>query len=638
MSTKKEEIMSHFGCKNCNQSCNKKSYKPEMGEDLKKIVLVGNPNVGKSVIFNALSGFYVEVSNFPGTTVDVSRAYTEFGEIIDTPGAYALGNYTDDEVVTQNIVQSADVIINIIGALSIERDLFLTQQLIDMGFPVILVINQMDEARKRGIEIDCKKLEEILGIKVIPAVAIYKTGISEIIKAIKNGEFNISCRKTPRIKELFCDKHYDKQQKFEQILSVESQNSCNIEEKDRIYSGRHAVVNDLIRQIISHTEKKQSLSDIIGNLLLNGIFGMIVAVGVLYLLFQIVGVFISGNVVDFLFTLLDEKYCPWIENTVKAHIHIPFINEVLVGEFGILTMTVKIVLGVLLPLITAFYLFMAVLEDSGYLPRLAVLTDNVLSKIGLNGRAVIPLLLGFGCGALGTITTRILGSKKERTIATAILGVAIPCAAQQGIIIAMLAAIGGIKIWILYLVVIFTIMVLTGTVMDKLIGGKSSDLLIDLPPMRLPLLANTINKTFFRVSNFLLEAVPLFAASSLIITVLSMLGFLKWLQDALSPIVVHLLHLPPQFSDIFVMGLIRRDFASVGLLQMTGLENGTRILTDLQILVAAVVITLFVPCVAALIVIYKERGLKEATLVWLGAFVTCIGAGAILTRTLGIFF
>ncbi|MFA6989899.1 MAG: ferrous iron transport protein B [Candidatus Gastranaerophilaceae bacterium] len=625
--------MSVFGCKSCGK-CSNTACEKEIAADLPKVVLVGNPNVGKSVIFNALSGFYVEVSNYPGTTVDVSKAFTEFGEIIDTPGAYILGNYTDDEIVTQNIVKTADIIVNIVSALSIERDLFLTQQLIDMDFPVILVVNQMDEARKRGIDIDCKKLAELLGIKVISAVAIHKKGILDIINGIKNREFHVAESKTPYIKNLFKEQNISRCDKFSKILEIESQESKNTKEKDIIYSERRELVNELISKVVFHTEKKQNLADIIDDLLLNRFVGLIVAIGILYLLFQVVGVFISGNVVDFLFTNLNDKYCPWIAGIVKGVVPFAFINEILVGEFGVLTMTVKIVLGVLLPLLVAFYLFMAVLEDSGYLPRLAVMTDNILNKIGLNGRAVIPLLLGFGCGALGTLTTRILGSKKERTIATAILGVTIPCAAQQGIIIALIAAIGGFKVWILYLTTIFIVMVLIGTLMDRLIQGKASDLLIDLPPMRMPLLVNTFHKTFFRISNFLCEAIPLFAATSVLITVLNAVGFLKWLQKILSPIVVNLLHLPAEFSDIFVMGLIRRDFASVGLLGMAGAENGVKILSDLQILVASVVVTLFVPCLAALIVIYKERGAKEATLVWLGAFAICIMVGSILTRVL----
>jgi len=630
--------LSIFGCKNCSRCPDKKSNEEKIAGKLPKVVLVGNPNVGKSVIFNALSGFYVEVSNYPGTTVDISHAFARFGEIIDTPGAYSLGNYTDDEVVTQNIVQSADVVVNIVSAITIERDLILTQQLIDMDFPVILIINQMDEARKKGIDIDCAKLGELMGIKTIPAVAIHNKGIAEIINTIENREFGVSGNKTPYIADIFKGQDVSRCVRFMKLLEIESQDSKAVEEKDKIYSQRRGMVNDLLKSVVRYTEKRKSLSDTVGELLLNPFVGIAVALGMLYLLFQTVGVFVSGEVVDFMFTNLDEKYSPWVEGIVTGLIPVGIINELLVGEFGVLTMTVEIVFGVLLPLITAFYLFMAILEDSGYLPRLAVLTDNILNKIGLNGRAVIPLLLGFGCGAMGTITTRILGSRKERTIATAILGVTIPCAAQQGIILSLIAAIGGLKIWAIYLGVIFAVMVLVGTVLDRLIPGKSTDLLIDLPPIRLPLFINTFNKTLFRIINFLKEALPLFAFGSILITVLSAVGFLNWLQHTLSPVVVNFLHLPAEFSDIFVMGMIRRDFASVGLLGMAGLEESTRLLSDLQILTASVVVTLFVPCLAALVVIYKERGLKEASTLWIGTFIISIIVGTIVSRVFGFLF
>ncbi len=621
----------HGACKDCMLGCAKVN---KIRKNDLKIVLAGNPNVGKSVLFNALSGFYVEISNFPGTTVDISRANTEFGELIDTPGAYSLGNYSDDENVTREILKSADVVVNVAGALTLERDLFLTQQLIDIGFPLILVVNQIDEARKNGVRIDCDVLQEDLGIRVIPCVATEKKGIAELTEALLSNDAHISNKVIPAIKEI---RNTDESiaESLSNVLEAEAK---DCETKDKIYSQRKETVLAISKKAVKHCGKNFDILSTIGELLLNPFIGGIVALGLLYLLFQILGVFIAGDVVDFLFNKLDTVYVPIITKIVDKIIVFPLFNQILAGEFGILTMSVKIVFGVLLPLISAFYLFMALLEDSGYLPRLAVLADNVLNKIGLNGRAVIPLILGFGCGALGTITTRILGSRKERTIATAILGVTIPCAAQQGIITALLAAIGGFKVWLLYIFIIFVFMVLTGTVLNKLLKGEATDLLIDLPPIRIPLFKNIVEKTFFRVWNFLSEAVPLFIISSVMISVLNFVGFLKWLQQALAPVVVNLLHLPAQFSDVFVMGLIRRDFASVGLLGMAGLEASARTLSDLQILTASIVVTLFVPCIAALIVIFKERGIKEAVILWLSTFTISVAAGAVVARTFGFLF
>lgn len=621
----------HGACKDCMLGCAKVN---KIRKNDLKIVLAGNPNVGKSVLFNALSGFYVEISNFPGTTVDISRANTEFGELIDTPGAYSLGNYSDDENVTREILKSADVVVNVAGALTLERDLFLTQQLIDIGFPLILVVNQIDEARKNGVRIDCDVLQEDLGIRVIPCVATEKKGIAELTEALLSNDAHISNKVIPAIKEI---RNIDESiaESLSNVLEAEAK---DCETKDKIYSQRKETVLAISKKAVKHCGKNFDILSTIGELLLNPFIGGIVALGLLYLLFQILGVFIAGDVVDFLFNKLDTVYVPIITKIVDKIIVFPLFNQILAGEFGILTMSVKIVFGVLLPLISAFYLFMALLEDSGYLPRLAVLADNVLNKIGLNGRAVIPLILGFGCGALGTITTRILGSRKERTIATAILGVTIPCAAQQGIITALLAAIGGFKVWLLYIFIIFVFMVLTGTVLNKLLKGEATDLLIDLPPIRIPLFKNIVEKTFFRVWNFLSEAVPLFIISSVMISVLNFVGFLKWLQQALAPVVVNMLHLPAQFSDVFVMGLIRRDFASVGLLGMAGLEDSARTLSDLQILTASIVVTLFVPCIAALIVIFKERGIKEAVILWLSTFTISVAAGAVVARTFGFLF
>lgn len=634
--------MSLFGCSNCN-SCQKvnclgSSCKDKDKIPATKIILVGNPNVGKSVIFNALSGFYVEISNYPGTTVDVSTAFTSLGEIIDTPGAYSLGNFTDDEIVTQKIVNSADVIINVVGALSLERDLFLTQQLIDMGFPLILVVNQLDEAEKNGIGIDCKKLEEKLGIKVIPTIAVKGRGISDIINAIKENRITVSNKKTPSVIELLQDKQPKSCEVYEYLLNTESQNSESPKIRETIFEDRHKLIKEIIADVIFEKEKKESLSETIGNLLLNPIIGTLVAITALYILFELLGVLVAGDIVNKLVSLMDHSYIPWITKTTEHFVPISILNQILIGEFGVLTMSVKIIFGVLFPLILAFYLFMSILEDSGYLPRLAVLADNVLNKIGLNGRAIIPILLGFGCGTMGTLTTRILGSKKERTIATAILSISIPCAAQQGIIISLLAAIGGVKVWFVYIAILFSLTILTGTVLDKIIPGKSSDLLIDLPPIRKPLLKNTINKTVFRVTNFLAEAIPMFTLTSIGISILNCFGFLNWLQKLLSPIVVNLLHLPAEFTNLFVMGLIRRDFAAVGLMDMAGISSGVKALTDLQILVASIVITLFVPCIAALMVIYKERGLKEATLIWISTFIISIGVGTIVSSTMGFLF
>jgi len=603
-------------------------------EGVLKIILAGNPNVGKSVVFNALTGFYVEVSNYPGTTVDISRALIDEVEIIDTPGIYGVGSYNDEEIVAKQIILQADGIVNIVSALSLERDLFLTQQLIDFGFPTVVILNQMDEAVSRGLKIDHVMLEDLLGLKVIPAVAIKNQGIAEVKEIIKSREITDSDKTTPYLDNLFNKSELSKEERLSKLIILEE----DLNTRNKIYSERRIKVNEIVAKVVSETEKGISLSAFLGKSLLNPIIGMLAGAGILYLLYEVVGILVAGNAVNYLErNILLKYYSPWITGLISHIIPSGAINEIMVGEFGLLTMTVQYIIGVLLPIVFSFNIFMAILEDSGYLPRLAVLTDNFLSKIGLNGRAVIPIILGFGCITMATITTRILGSKRERTIAAAILSLTIPCSAQFGIIISLIAIAGGLKAWIIYLASIFTILVLIGTVLNKILPGKSTHLLIDIPPMRLPVLKNVMNKTFSKTWHFLEEASPLFFIGAFLITILKITGGLAFLQAALAPITVSMLKLPAQTATVFIMGLIRRDFGAAGLAGMAGIGGTEAVLNPLQILVSLVVITLFVPCIASVVVLYKERGFKEASLIWLASWITAFLAGGILARVLGIF-
>lgn len=610
--------MNILGC-NCKKCW--KNEKPEVIKDTgqPKIALVGNPNVGKSVIFNALSGYYAEVSNYPGTTVDVSKAFMKEGQLIDTPGAYCIGNYTDDETVARKIIEESDVIINVVSALSLERDLFMTQQLLTLDVPLIVVVNQTDEATVRGIKIDFKLLEKELGVKVIPTVAIAGKGIPEVLKALRELEVVVSCVQC-------CTK-----EKIAEIIELEK----DLPKKEAAYEEIRGRVSEIINKVVSETEKQVNISYMVGNWLLNPFIGGLSTLVILFLLYKIVGEFIAGDMVDFLENeILLTYYTPWATETISKVIPSGALNTILAGEFGILTMTVQYIVGVLLPLIVGFYLFMSVLEDSGYLPRLAVITDRFLSKLGLNGRAIIPIILGFGCITMATITTRILGSKRERTIATAILGLIVPCSAQIGIILGLIAVIGGLKPWIIYLTILFIMLVLIGTVLNKLLPGKSTDLFIELPPMRLPLAKNVINKTVSKTWFFLMEATPLFVLGSLIISTLQLTGGLVAIQNAMRPLTEGLLNLPGETANMFIMGLIRRDFGAAGLAEMAGVGGAPAILNDVQILVSLVVLTLFVPCIAAVVMLFKERGFKEASFIWLGSWVLAFGVGAVLARIL----
>ena len=415
-------------------------------------------------------------------------------------------------------------------------------------------------------------------------------------------------------------------------------NENSPEKKEAVYLERRVKINKIMESIVSENADRFSLSEYVGELLLNPLIGGITAFFILWALYELVGILVSGNLVNFLEKdIILKYYAPFISGLVGRFIPQGAINQLLVGQFGLLTMTVEYIIGILLPLVVSFNIFMAILEDSGYLPRLAVITDKYLNRIGLNGKAIIPVILGFGCVTMAAITTRMLGTERERTIATAVLGLVIPCSAQLGIIVSLLAVAGGLQAWIIYILIIFSILAITGTFLNRLLPGESSHLFIDLPPLRLPLVKNVMNKTFSKTKHFIIEATPLFFLGSAIIGILQTSGGLVMIQKAVSPITVKLLHLPPETANIFIMGLLRRDFGAAGLSAMAGLNGSPAMLSHWQIIVSLVVITLFVPCFASVVVMFKERGWKEAVLIWTGSWICAFTVGTLVSNVLRLF-
>lgn len=597
----------------------------------RKLVLVGNPNVGKSVFFNALTGLYVDVSNYPGTTIDVSRGRHAGYAVMDTPGVYGVGSFNDEERVARDIVLGADVILNVVSAATLERDLFLTLQLADMGIPLVVALNQMDEAERHGVTIDVPALAERLGVPVVPCVAIAGRGLDEVKATLASARV---APDDPALSAMLLALPGDGT-RAERLLVLEGDEVVSerlgildAAQRDAVYGSRRERVNALVEAIASHRDAGVQLSVSIGRWLLNPWLGALSALVVMAALYILIGDVVAQRIVGVTEgEWMAGKYEPWMRELVSSAVPDNWLREILVGEFGVLTMTVTYVIGLLLPLVIGFYLFLALLEDTGYLPRLAVLVDRGLSAIGLNGRAVIPLIIGFGCVTMATITTRLLGTQREKTIATAILGLTIPCSAQLGVILGLLAKTGQAWTWAVYGATMFVVLVAVGTILDRVLPGKSSALLIDLPPLRLPQWRNVLRKTWTKAVAFLVEAIPLFLLAALIVGVLKVTGALERITGWLAPLVVGLLHLPREAATAFIMGLIRRDFGAAGLTNMA--------LTPAQIVVALVVITLFVPCIASVVVIYKERGWKEGTTLWLGSWVLAFAIGGVLVRLLG---
>ena len=399
------------------------------------------------------------------------------------------------------------------------------------------------------------------------------------------------------------------------------------EYREPIYQARRERVNALVDDVISATQEGISLSTKIGRMMLRPISGSLILIAAITLMYYLIGVFVAQDVVEITEKLIMRGYYePLVRNIIGAVIpEYSILGAFLIGEFGILTMTVTYVFGLLLPLVLGFYFIMSIMEDSGYLPRLATLVDRTMNMVGLNGRAVIPLILGFGCVTMATISTRLMGSERERTIAVALLGLAIPCSAQLGVIAGLLAGIGGEYIAIYVLVMLVTLG-LVGRALHVVLPGQPTDLLIDLPPIRLPRWNNVLTKMATKSTAFIKEAAPIFALGAMIITTLEVTNVLVYIQEFLSPLTTGILKLPKETANVFIMGLIRRDFGAAGLANM--------ILEPAQLIVALLTITLFVPCIASVIVMFKERGKVEGLLIWLGSWVAAFVVGGIVAQVL----
>ncbi|WIW70505.1 ferrous iron transport protein B [Anaerosinus gibii] len=603
----------------------------EIPHGAKKIVLVGNPNVGKSVFFNALTGIYVDVSNFPGTTVDISHGKFGGDIVMDTPGVYGISSFNDEEKVARDVILSADIIVNVVDAVHLERDLFLTLQVIDTGIPMVIVLNMMDDVRKQGIRIDLKKLESELGVPIIPAVAVKGVGIKEVkeklyaaqvgkqpnyVRKAIHGIVDDTCSQADALLIAEGDIHVSARHK-----------TMPREHRETIYQARRERVNEIVDRIVSITHEGSSLSTKIGRMMLRPISGSIILAVAVTLMYYLIGVFVAQDIVDITEDLIMRGYYePIVRNVVGLFIpEYSILGAYLIGEFGILTMTVTYVFGLLLPLVLGFYFIMSIMEDSGYLPRLATLIDRIMNMVGLNGRAVIPMILGFGCVTMATISTRLMGSERERTIAVALLGLAIPCSAQLGVIAGLLAGIGA-KYIVVYILVMLLTLGIVGKALHMILPGKPTDLLIDLPPIRLPRLDNVLTKMMTKSVAFIKEAAPIFALGAAIVTTLEVTNVLVIIQDALAPLTTGILKLPKETANVFIMGLIRRDFGAAGLANM--------MLEPAQMIVALITITLFVPCIASVIVMFKERGKLEGALIWLGSWVAAFAIGGIVAQVI----
>ncbi len=635
-------------------------------------VLVGNPNVGKSVLFKNLTSRYVTVSNYPGTTVEIVRARASFDgrriEVIDTPGVNDLAPRSDDARVTLRLLDehTGATIVQVADAKNLRRALMLTLQLAELGRPMVLVLNMMDELAERGGEIDAQRLHALLGIPVVTTVAPRNEGTPELIEALPRAA-------VPRIDAGILARAR------EELASADGHATAGIQPVDplpeglpvlepagpsfRDSRGRLAVVKELLGDTYSISPPEHaSLRVRLGFWAMHPLKGIAFLAAVLITVFWFVGLFGAGTLVDLLEVAgFEQRLSPlairgadavlpfphthdseFISHTIGLPVSpaheielgavektalrpdyvIPadaelgwwgetkrFVHDLLVGRYGTITMALSYALAIVLPIVTTFFLVFSILEDSGYFPRMALMLNRSFRLMGLNGKAVLPMLLGLGCATMATMTTRILETRKERVITTMLLALAVPCSAQLGVLLAMMAALspGGAVVWVTLVV---SVLLLVGWLTARVFGGETSEFILEIPPMRRPQLSNVLVKTAGRLDWYLREVIPIFVVGTAALFLLDKLRLLGGLARLAEPLIAGWLGLPADMANAFLVGFLRRDFGAVYILD--AVTGPVPLLTPHQILVAMVTITLFMPCFANFLMIQKEHGMKVA--------------------------
>lgn len=616
-----------------------------------RIVLIGNPNVGKSVIFSLLTERYVEVSNYPGTTVEVSRGSAKINgrayEVIDTPGINSLVPMSEDERVTRDILlnETYECAVQVADAKNLRRSLLISLQLAEMGVPFILDLNMVDEAKAAGISADSSALSRILGVDVVETVATRRKGIDKIRKSLKHPRcpdyavrYDAAIESSiAEMEKLLPDAKISKRAIALMLLAGDTSLSPWISKNmDKNASSKIEViiralqekyheplgyvlnrqrltkVDDILGRV-SRSEKKPvgtAMSEL-GNIAMHRFYGLPILAFVLYTMYKFVGEFGAGTGVDFIENVIFGEYVnPAAAGFVNSVIPFDFVREMLVGEYGLITMALTYALAIVLPIIVTFFIFFGILEDSGYLPRLAIMTDRIFRAMGLNGKAVLPMVLGLGCDTMATLTTRILETKKERVIVTLLLALAVPCSAQLGVILGMLSTLS-LKAAAIWAGVVLGVLLLVGFLSSKIVSGSTGSFILEIPPMRVPRVTNIAVKTMARLEWYIREAVPLFMIATFTLFILSKLGVMMLMIQAGSPVIVGLLGLPEKATEAFFIGFFRRDYGAAGLFALS--KQG--LLDPIQMVVSMVTITLFVPCVAQFFVTIKERGLKTALMI-----------------------
>ncbi len=634
------------------------------------IALVGNANVGKSVIFNQLTGSNQIIGNWPGKTVELAFGKLRYKNrdiiVVDLPGIYSLSTYTQEEEVTRKFIatEKPDIVVNVVDASVIERNLYFTIQLIEMNVPLILCLNQIDIAEKKGIKINKERLEEILGIPIVETVAIKGKGLKELMdKVINYSQKNIEPKitysleveeririLTDRVKKSSLELPYPP--RFVAIKLLEGDDEIFNETLSRapkvaelakkiarelediygepayavIASHRYAIISKILRESIEVKQPKKKATNYLDLITTHKVLGFITSIGLITLL--LLWTFYVGDYLSTLLENLISLIIP-IQPRLEGDPMTIFINGALSGIIAGLTLVI--------PYVIPFYLFLAVMEDSGIMTRIAFMLDTLMHRIGLHGKAIISIILGYGCAVPGIFSTRILESKRERVLASLAITM-VPCSARTIVILGLVAAYIGVEwalsIYLINIIIVFAI----DLIISKLYPGETPGLIMEIHEFRMPSLKVVIRQTLNRTLSIVYLVFPIYIIGSGSIQILYKFGILQPLDQIFSPLVSGLLGLPTYATTLFIFGFIRKELILLLLPQITGTFNIITILTPTQIFLLALVSTIYIPCISTVATLVKEFGWRDTILITITNIAAAILVGIIVNYILNTIF
>ncbi|WP_455279874.1 ferrous iron transport protein B [[Eubacterium] cellulosolvens] len=643
------------------------------------IALAGNANVGKSAIFNQLTGLDQIIGNWPGKTVERAEGRLFFEghtlNVIDLPGIYSLSTFSIEEIVSRDYIaiERPDVIINLVDASALERNLYLTIQLLELQKPMILALNQIDFASRRGIEIDVEKLSEILEIPVVPTIAITGVGTKELLSKVIDvieGKIWLPKNKIQYGKEI--EEHLAK---LENIVKDKLKQLCDrypsrwialklLERDEEIFhtvlesiNGRQVI--RIANEMIDHIEKvhgepspivmaserysianyiakevtqvisppRIAFRDKLSALTADRILGYPILIAVMLSMFAVIFV-VGGFLVNIFDNFFQELLTPYAESLL-SNTTSPIITEIIIAGLSGLGAGIAIAL----PYIVPFYIILTLLEDSGYLPRAAFLMDNLMHKIGLHGKAFIPMLLGYGCNVPACIGCRIMETDRERFLA-AFVTVLIPCAAVTVVILGLVGRYLGLHIAIALYLFNLILIFLLGRLAYRALPGEPVGLIMEMPPYRAPSITVVVKKTWTRTRDFIYVAFPFIIIGSIILETLMMTGAIWSLVGFMAPIINDWLGLPTLAGIPLIFGILRKELTLILLAELSGSTDFTQILTPIQMIVFALVTMIYIPCISTIAALTKEFGWKRAFSVSLFDIILALVIGGIAYRIL----